>query len=391
MSVLLERGELDQLSDLVRCAAGGRGAVVAVEGPPGIGKTRLGEEAATLARDAGMTVLSASGSELEQEFAFGAMRQLFEPVLANADDERHRTLFEGAARLAAPALGLESATPVADGPDARFPMIHGLYWLTANLAAEAAVLLWVDDLQWVDRPSQRFLAYLSRRLADLPVLLVVGLRPALPGEDRAEADAIVSGRQTLLIEPGPLSVEAVAILAERRLGMPPDPAFAEECRRLTGGNALLVEEMLGELEETGAGADAATARALGAIGLERVGRRVQRRLDSLPGPASALARAVAVLGDGYSLDVGAALAGLAGEDAARAADTLIAADVLAGEPLLRFRHPLVRAAAADGLSAPARAAAHARAARTLAEREAPAAVVAAHLLGSPPGRRPVGG
>ena len=193
MSVLLERGaELDQLSDLVRCAAGGRGAVVAVEGPPGIGKTRLGEEAATLARDAGMTVLSASGSELEQEFAFGAMRRLFEPVLANADDERHRTLFEGAARLAAPALGLENATPVADGPDARFPMIHGLYWLTANLAAEAAVLLWVDDLQWFDRPSQRFLACLSRRLADLPVLLVVGLRPALPGEDRAEADAIVS-------------------------------------------------------------------------------------------------------------------------------------------------------------------------------------------------------
>ena len=46
-------------------------------------------------------------------------------------------------------------------------MIHGLYWLTANLAGEGPVLAWVDDLQWVDSPSLQFLAYLSRRLTGL--------------------------------------------------------------------------------------------------------------------------------------------------------------------------------------------------------------------------------
>jgi tetratricopeptide (TPR) repeat protein len=383
VSVLLERGaELDRLSDLVRRAAGGQGAVVAIEGPPGIGKTRLGEEAAALARTKGFTVLSACGCELE--FGFGAVRQLFEPALAGADEGRYSALFDGAARLASPALGVESATPALEGQDARFPVVHGLYWLTANLAGEAAVLLWVDDLQWVDRPTQRFLAYLSRRLADLPALLVVGLRPALPGEDRAEGGAIASARETLLVRPGPLSVEAVAVLAEERLGSPPEPAFAEECRLLTGGNALLVEEFLTELEETGGGAGAGAAGEVGLTGVERIGRGVRRRLELLPTPASEVAQAVAVLGDGAGLEAVAELAGLSGLDAARGAEALIAADVLTGEATLRFRHPLVRAAVVDGQSAVASAAAHGRAARVLAARAAPVAAVAAHLLGSPP-------
>jgi DNA-binding CsgD family transcriptional regulator/tetratricopeptide (TPR) repeat protein len=389
VSILLERGaELDRLRRLARRAAGGKGAVVAIEGPPGIGKTRLGQEAVVLARAEGLTVLSACGSELEHEFGFGAVRQLFEPVVANVDERRRRALFEGAARLAAPALGLESDTPAAEGQDARFPVVHGLYWLTANLAGEAAVLLWVDDLQWVDRPSRRFLAYLSRRLGDLPVLLIVGLRPALPGEDRTEADAIAAARATLILKPAPLSIEGVAALAERRLGSPPDPRFAVECRRVTGGNALLVEDVLTEVQEIGRRADAETARELGTIGIERVGRGVRRRLQSLPGAAVELAQAVAVLGDGSRLDTAAALAGLATGDAARGAEALIAADLLTGDADLRFRHPLVRAAVADRVSPVARAAAHGRAARILAGRGAPAPVVAAHLLASPPGGDP---
>jgi DNA-binding CsgD family transcriptional regulator len=381
VSTLLERdGELQRLRTLIERAGGGEGGVVAIEGPPGIGKTRLGEEAAALARAEGFTVLSAGGSELEQEFGFGVVRQLFEPAVARADEARRRGLFDGAARLAAPALGLEDEGLTVEGQEARFPVVHGLYWLTANLAGDCAVLLWVDDLQWVDSPSGRCLAYLSRRLADLPTLLVVAARPALLGEDRTEADTILAARETLLVKPGPLSVEAVAILAQRRLGSPLDPGFAEECRRVTGGNALLVEELLTEMEETG-------GRDLAATGAERVGRGVKRRLDALTSAATDLARAVAVLGDGCSLEAAAELAGLSSEDAARGAEALIAADILAGGTALRFRHPLVRAAVADGMSALARAAAHGRAARIVAGRAAPGAV-AAHLLASPPAGDP---
>ena len=93
-----------------------------------------------------------------------------------------RELFEGSACLAAPALGIEPAEPLTEQDDARFAVIHGLYWLTANLASERPLLLWVDDLQWVDEPTGRFLAYLGRRISGLRALLVVGVRPALPGE-----------------------------------------------------------------------------------------------------------------------------------------------------------------------------------------------------------------
>jgi DNA-binding CsgD family transcriptional regulator len=379
---LLERdAELERLRALIERAGGGEGGVVAIEGPPGIGKTRLGEEAAALARTEGFTVLSASGSELEQEFAFGVVRQLFEPVVARGDEDRRRGLFDGAARLAAPALGLEHAGLTVEGQEARFPVVHGLYWLTANLARDCAVLLWVDDLQWIDSPSGRFLAYLSRRLADLPTLLVVAARPALPGEDRTEADTILAAREALHVKPGPLSVEAVALLAERRLGCPLDPGFAEECRRVTGGNALLMEELLTEMEQTG-------VRDLAATGAERVGRAVKRRLDALTSAATDLARALAVLGDGCSLEAAAELAGLSSEDAARGAEALIAADIVAGGTALRFRHPLVRAAVTDGMSALARAAAHGRAARIVAGRAAAPGAVAAHLLASPPAGDP---
>jgi predicted ATPase len=105
VSVLLERGdELELVSAIVARAADGRGGVVAIEGPPGIGKTRLGDETAALARTAGMVVLSAGASELELDFGFGVVRQLFEPVV-------DRLAFEGAAALAAPAIGSKRRRP----------------------------------------------------------------------------------------------------------------------------------------------------------------------------------------------------------------------------------------------------------------------------------------
>jgi predicted ATPase len=127
VSVLLERAvELDRLRSVLRDARGGKGAVAAIEGPPGIGKTRLGEEAAALARAAGFAVLSARGSEFEQEFGFGAVRQLFERVVAGTDEARRRAVLDGAARLAAPALGLSSPEPGVAGQDARFQVVHDL-------------------------------------------------------------------------------------------------------------------------------------------------------------------------------------------------------------------------------------------------------------------------
>ena len=97
---LLERGrELSVLATLVAQAAGGDGRVGLIEGPPGIGKTRLVAAARRLAADAGMRCLSARGGPMERAFPFGVVRQLFEPVLVAGPGDQSELLAGPAARV----------------------------------------------------------------------------------------------------------------------------------------------------------------------------------------------------------------------------------------------------------------------------------------------------
>jgi predicted ATPase len=151
---LLDRDdELVALAAALDAACAGGGTVVVLEGGAGIGKTRLLAGALDLAAERGMRCLSAVGGELEHELPFGVVRQLFETVLARAGAAERAQLLEGAAGLAAPAVG-----PAADPTEApaTFATLHGLYWLTANLAGERPLLLTVDDAHWADAASLRF-------------------------------------------------------------------------------------------------------------------------------------------------------------------------------------------------------------------------------------------
>lgn len=76
--------------------------LLAIEGPPGIGKTALLAEAREHGRAAGLRVLSARGSQLERSFSYGIVRQLFEPLLAAESADGRADLLAGAAVLAAP-------------------------------------------------------------------------------------------------------------------------------------------------------------------------------------------------------------------------------------------------------------------------------------------------
>jgi predicted ATPase len=161
-------------------------------------------------------LLAGRGSELEREFPFGVVRQLFEPALTDPE-VRERWL----AGAAAPARSIFEATELAsDGmaSDASFAALHGLYWLTANAAADGPVLLSVDDLHWCDRPSLRFLAYLVRRLEDMPALVCRTLRNTDPGTDPALIGEIGHDPGVRAVQPGPLSVAAVTEMVRSRLG-----------------------------------------------------------------------------------------------------------------------------------------------------------------------------
>ena len=169
--VLLEReGELTTLAAAVAEAADGDGTVVLIQGPAGVGKTRLLAGARSSARHAGMHVLEARGAVLERDFAFGVARQLFEQTTLAAEGDERDALFAGAAGLAERLVGDGGSGFGPDDGDAEFAALHGLYWLTANLADRGPLLLSVDDAHWADSSSLRFLGYLSRRLEGLPVL-----------------------------------------------------------------------------------------------------------------------------------------------------------------------------------------------------------------------------
>jgi DNA-binding CsgD family transcriptional regulator len=381
MEGLLERGrELDELDAQIELAAAGQGRLVVVEGPAGIGKSRLLAEARRRA-EGSMRVLSARGSELEREFAFGVVRQLFEADLAAP--ERREALLTGAAAPAAAVFGEPDAR--ADGGEgASFASLHGLFWLVLNLAEERPLLLAVDDLHSCDRPSLSFLAYLARRLESQPILLLAGLREAEPGTDAALLGEIVRGPDATGVHPAPLSEAAVAALVEERLGAAPDESFTAACRDSTGGNPLLVTQLVTALRSEGVRPDAAQVGRVTDIGPRAVSRTVLLRLARLPGLATQVAQAVAVLGDGAGL---AAVAELADVEEARLADAtraLAQAEILRSEPPLAFVHPLVRDAVYHELSPGERELRHARAAALLRDAGARTEEIAAHLLHTSP-------
>ena len=166
-----------------------------VEGSAGIGKTRLLAEARAIAASMGFQVLSARGGELERDFAFGLVRQLFEPLVATASAQERAELFAGAAGLAAPLFGEAGLDEAPAAGDVSFAILHGLYWLTVNAALHRPALLLVDDVHWGDAPSLRWLTFIVRRLDGLPLMLAVGTRPP----EQSEQGALLT---ELLADPG---------------------------------------------------------------------------------------------------------------------------------------------------------------------------------------------
>src|SRR5262249_11402604 len=154
---LLERSEeLAQVESALADARAGRGRLVVVEGPAGIGKTALLAAAREAAVTSGMRVLRSRGTELEREFAFGVVRQLFEPERAARSELERSEVLHDAAGKAASLLGFPGAPPVIapgrEGVDPSFAILHGLYWLASNLAADDPLCLVVDDAHWADAP-----------------------------------------------------------------------------------------------------------------------------------------------------------------------------------------------------------------------------------------------
>jgi DNA-binding NarL/FixJ family response regulator len=383
MSALLERErELAELDAAIAAAGCSVGSLVVVEAPAGLGKTRLLQSARERARAAGMRVLAARATELERDFPFALVRQLFEPALAPLDASTRESLLEGAAGAARGALGIardEPPTEPAGGGGDTFAVLHGLYWLAAGLAEQRPLLLAVDDAHWADAASLDALGFLVPRLEELPLLLVLACRLDEAGAKSSLA-RIATDALARRLTPGALSATGASALLAEQLGQTPEPAFAATCHEVSGGNPFLLCELARTLAAEEIAPAAAQAPRVHELAPERVSRTVQVRLARLSPAAQALARALVVLGDGAADRLVAELAELDEAVVARAADELRTASILGPEASLRFIHPLVRTALAAELAAGERVAAHARAVELLRTHGAGAQELATHLI-----------
>ena len=379
----LERDrELDRIEQAITSVRSGRGVTLLLDGPAGIGKSTLLRLFRSRAAAAGFVTAAATGAALERELSHGVAQQLLEPLVNRADTERRSRLLSGAAQLAAPVVTHTDISETAER-DQRAAVVRGLYWLTANLAAEAPLLLTVDDAQWSDPGSLRYLDFLTRRLDGLPVLVVLATRS---GESApAELAELTTGAGVGVLRPAPLTATAVGALTEERLGRAPSDAFVAACLAATDGVPYLVGELLASLDESAVRPDDAGAAAVARVTSRTVGHATLLRLSRMAPAATQVAQAVAVLGRHATPVMIAALTASTPEQVLLHADSLIAAGILVSDGHLRVAHPIVQGSVYQEIPEGLRSTWHARTAALLLAADQEVEEVAIHLLRTAPG------
>jgi DNA-binding CsgD family transcriptional regulator len=371
VEVLIEReAELGLLGEIIDAAAGGRGGAALIEGEAGIGKTQLLGLVRDHALVSGARVLYATTDVIEADVPLAAARVLLGRAARGVAPG-------GPARLGL--LALDGALSEPTGPGSRTEeVVHALWWLIVELADERPLALFLDDAQWADELTLGLLRMVARRAAQLPLALIVAARPAAPGSPHA---TLFAEHAFMRIEPRALSIAGAARLFEEVLGRSGSEAIVARAHAVTRGNPLYLYELLQQ------------ARILGLDPLSDVFvdgrpppqlvRLVGVRLTRLTPAASALARAVAVLGSDADARRARALAGLEGSDAIRAEEELRGERVL-DAVRYAFAHPLIAAAAREAIGTGDSAELHARAAGLLADDGVDDQRVAEHLMRAPP-------
>jgi len=262
--------------DAVLAAGRREFAVLVLEGEPGIGKTTVWREGIARATSLGYRVLSCRAASAEARLSFAALGDL----LAQVD----RAVFEALPDPQRRALdiALLRGEPEGAAPSPR-AIGTGVVSLVSGLAAEGPVVLALDDVQWLDRPSARALAFLVRRLEDQPVVVLTTVRA---GEGRSDEGllAIVPDTRVHRVRLGPLSLAALYRIVAEEVGHGLPRPLLVRIERATGGNPFYALEIARSLEVEG---DLAAGQALPVpddlrqLAAARLGRLPRRAREAL--------------------------------------------------------------------------------------------------------------
>jgi ATP/maltotriose-dependent transcriptional regulator MalT len=357
-------GRATELEKLERHFGTAAGTLCLLEGEPGIGKTRLLHELAQRASERGARVLYGRASEAEWDLPFALWDAALDCRLRELGDRGIKRLgVEDIAALGGvlPALGTDSVA-------ASGHRVHrALRALLAALGGPRPLLVCLDDVHWADPASIDALVALAHRPPAGEVMLALVTREGrLPARlDTALSHGVREGR-TLRLRLGPLPRAAASILA----------GGDNEIVVAGAGNAFLLEQLARAREM----APRAPLERMGVP--EALAAAIQTEVSSLEATAGRLLEGAAVAGDPCDIDLAAACAGLAAEEALAALDELLKPGLMRpAEPprVFAFRHPIVRESVEAAMSPGARLAAHGRAVEVLTARGSPALRLARHV------------
>lgn len=370
------RPQVEQIRRLLTACCKGNGSMAAVVAPAGMGKSTLLADGADLARKMGFRHLATGGNALVRSVPYAGVRDLFSGVLASADPGELATITSGAAALALSVLDprYDRVDPTVES---RAATLHGLYWLTANLAAQGPVLMTIDDAHLLDPESLDWLAYLQSRVEGMAVVVMLASRPTNAGE---LVDTLVSATPPqALIAPTPMTREAIAAFAAAEK-VDLDRAMVDEVLAATGGMPFLVRAAIAAVDET----------KTWPIDLDEVAltHGILERITATTPHALQVAQAIVILGPDAAEHLVARVTGLAIEDVLEATEALHHARLLAVPPPLAFVHELVATAIESSIGARLRHVLRVSAADVLAEHGADVDRVAAHLLDTEPTDEP---
>jgi len=319
--------ELDLLHGQLKALKAGNGSVVIVTAPAGLGKSALLAEAARLAADQGIQVLTGGGDPAARAVPLGP-------------------LLEALVWAAEPTVDPARLHDLSQSPDQQFWLLRELQEGLERAARRAPLLIVLDDLQWADAATASALVMLSRRLATHPISWLLALRPGeLPDAAQVAVGRLESAGASE-IRLGPLDDNAVAQLARDALGGEPDHELLDVLSRVDGQPFLVTQLLHGLLMENLVTVSGGTVRLNAGVRLpRRLVDWVAGQLARLTGPARDAVEMASVLGHSFSLEELAELLARPPLELRNEVREAIAAMLLAEDGnRLGFRHDLLREA-----------------------------------------------